>query len=548
MNDIQPFGYRIDDTFVKYDTRSLLCGKTFTEYHKRILLEVIRYYASKQYKGGTQTENDIIAYVQSVFDRKPNVTYDELMKLFHATTNECMLAYILVAYNDEHLDMILRCMYTFCRVLPFDSSTEWYDNYRLNNYGNPLNMIMWSNYDCNDVYVISKTFPNDIDTSVKINFNKVVRRLVGSLRAFIIDHGLFPNEAPSGNSSVVSNGNGNVVSNGNPPVNSSAISERSSTVTIHEPMYDTPDFGNGFTGGSKTKRMPKPNSKTIEASKCKPGSKANTSTSRADITPTSKLTSKSAHRTRNVKAYDRNITTDYYSFVNKRYTRRMDKLKASGSRSMSTGSSNTSSTGGVGGVSGGDIEVYASENTANTPFRAGKSDPLSKGYTAEQICDECYKHYPYYFGGAHGCDVFDTYLSLTIEELDAFFNRYPSARVGYILNTATYASGHGEHWVALELSKGKAKLICSQASDFNTFHDDGRLHHILQTHMYGLEYNMVRFQSDSYSCGIFSALSLYELLITGSIQAAVGKIGINGTGIKDGMDIDDIREKWASTK
>lgn len=514
MTDIQPFSYRIDDTFVKYDTRSLLCGKTFTDYHKKILLEVIRYYASKQYKGNTATENEIIAYVQSIFDRKPNVTYDELMKLFHATTNECMLAYILIGYNDEHLDMILRCMYTFCRVLPFDNSTEWYDNYRLNNYGNPLNMIMWSNYDCNDVYVIDKPFPNDINTGVNINYNKVVRRLVGSLRAFIIDHGLFPNEV--GTTKTNDNSVSSVGSNGYNSLSTSSNS--TSSIASRSSNYATMG-GNGI---SKTKRMTKPNS---------------------------------GHRARNIKTYERNITTDYYTFVNKRYTKRMSKLKNNGiiaQRDVTSVTNDTNgqkgATSGTRGVTGGDIELYTSENTSNTPFRAGKADPLSKGYTAQQICDECYKHYPYYFGGAHGCDVFDTYLSLTIEELDEFFNRYPSAKVGYILNTATYASGHGEHWVALELSKGKAKLICSQASDFNTFHDDGRLHHILQTHMYGLEYNMVRFQTDNYSCGIFSALSLYELLITGSIQSAVDKIGVNGTKIKTGMDINDIREKWASTK
>lgn len=444
---IRPFDYRIEDTFVKYNTRSLLCGKTFTEYYKRILLEVIRYYSLKEFRGETETERKIIEYVQHVFDTKPDITYDELMKLFHATTNECMLAYILVAYNNENISIILHCMYTFCRVLPFDSSTEWYDNYRLNNYGHPLNMIMWNDYDSEDTYTISQRFPNDINTSVSLDFNRIVKRLVGPLRAFIIDHDLYPTK---GNKSISV---GNVQSNGR------------ASMTINM-----------------------------------------------------------ARKISRQKQISRSV---YYNSINNKYNRRKTKLSKRG-------------------VKGGDIEAYTTDTNV-TAFRPNKKDNLSKQLTAEQICDECYRHYPYFFVGAHGCDVFDTYLSPNIEELTRFFERYPSANVGYILNTATYASGKGEHWVALELSKGKAKLVCSQASDFGGFHDDGRLDQTLQRYMYGQEHNMVRFQTDSYSCGIFSALSLYEMLVTGSIEKAVEKIGTNGESLKAGMDINDIRSLWAGT-
>lgn len=471
MTNIPPFNYHIDDTFVRYDTRSLLCGKHFSSYHKRIVLEAIRYYANKQFQGSTQTEREIIRYIQSVFDANPNITYDSLMKLFHATSNECMLAYILVAYNNDNIDLILRCMYTFCRVLPFDNKTEWYDNYRLNNYGNPLNMIMWHDYDCDDVYTISSPFPNDINTSVSLNFNKVVKRMVGSLRAFIIDHGLYPNEVKSNMNPTRTNLNGG-----------SIMSSRVSS----------------------------------SASSSSPTSTASLSSS-STSSPSSNTTSKHFMSSRDL------LRNTYHSFITKRYAKRKQKL------------------------SGGDIESYTSDSTV-TPFRSGKNDKLSLNLTAEQICDECYKHYPYFFGGAHGCDVFDTYLSLSIDEISDFFKRYPSAKIGYILNTATYESGKGEHWVALELSKGKAKLICSQASDFGGFHDNGKLDRSLQQHLFGQSNNPIRFQIDSYSCGIFSALSLYELFMTGSIEDAVAKIGTNGESLKHGKDINDIRELWAGTK
>ena len=454
---LQPFDYVIEDTFVKYNTRSLLCGKTFTEYHKRVLLEIIKYYASKEFKGNTETEQRIIEYVQKVFDAKPDVSYDELMRLFHATSNECMLAYILVAYNNENISIILHCMYTFCRVLPFNSSTEWYDNYRLNNYGHPLNMIMWNDYDNDDTYTIDRKFPNDINPNVQLDYKRIVKRLVGPLRAFIIDHGLYP------------------------------------------------------TQGSKSTSMP--TSKAI---------------ARSSGTSVNMLNSKRGRGRQSPKPKPKQSTAiDYFKYIDQKYNRRRNKLTRKG-------------------VVGGDVEAYTTDASV-TPFRASKQDKLSRNLTAEQICDECYQHYPYFFVGAHGCDVFDTYLSPNIDELTLFFERYPSAKVGYILNTATYASGKGEHWVALELSKGKAKLVCSQASDFGGFHDDGRLYQTLQRKLYGLEHNVVRFQSDSYSCGIFSALSLYKMLVTGSIEKAVDEIGTNGESLKTGMDINDIRAIWAGT-
>lgn len=439
------FDYQIVDTFANYNTKSLLCGKTFTEYHKQILMAIIKYYVNKQFKGYTETERQIITFLENLFDKNPNITFDELKRVFKATSNECLLAYILIAYNDHNIDLILRCMYTFCRVLPFNEKTEWYDNYRLNNYGNPLNMIVRSDYDCSEVYSLKDSSINDDNENEKINtsielkdYNKVVKRLVGSVRAFIIDHGIYPT-------------------------------------------------------GSENKQQ-------------------NTKQQQINIQHNSKSKmSRNKNKQKNLNMQD--IYSNYIRKFN---------------------------------IKGGDIEQYTTDDSVHK-FREGKHDEMSLNKTAEQICDECYKRYAYYFGGAHGCDVFDTYLSLSIEELKMFFERYPLAKVGYILNTATYASGRGEHWIALELSKGKAKLICSQASDFSAFHDNGKLDRTLQQNMFGQEHSIVRFQEDNFNCGIFSALSLYELLMTGDISKAVDRIGTNGKSLKQGGNINDIREIWAGT-
>lgn len=433
---IPNFDYHIIDTFEKYDTRSLLCGVHFSDYHKRILREVIRYYANKSFHGTSQTECAIIEYLQSIFDKQPNISYDELMKLFNAKSNECLLAYILIAYNNTNIDIILRCMYTFCRVLPFKKPTEWYDNYRLNNYGNPLNMIMWHDYDCNDVYTISDSFPNDIDKSVKLDFNVIVKRFVGSLRAFIIDHGLFPSSSSSDDEKYIN-------------------------------------------GGQRVTSKP----------------------------------------------FQSSLLDIYESFLSKRHNKRKSKLSK---------------------LSGGDIEAFTSDSSVH-PFRENKHDSLSRGLTAEQICDECYRHYPYFYGGAHGCDFYNCGLCPDFEQHKLFLKRYPSARIGYILNTATYRSGHGEHWVALQFDKENATLICSQGSSFSAFHDGGELYRNIQQAPFGEIYNPTTFQVDGYSCGIFSALSLYWLLILKDPYKVANKIGENGSQIKPGMNINDIRELWAGT-
>lgn len=397
------FTYKIDDTFVNYNTRSLLCGKEINNYNKKILFEVIKYYNNKDIKGDTETKRKIISYLHDVFQEK-DLNYDKLMRKFNAQTNECLLAYVLIAYKNDRLDLILRCMYTFGRVLPLRYETEWFDNYRLNNYGNPLNMVMWKKYDCDDVYSVNEYEPKPINRDVKLPYGKVIKFLVGSLRAFIIDHNLYP------------------------------------------------------------------------------GSIRNNSNEQQEI------------------------------------------------------------------LSGGDIEaLISSSNFAK--FRDGLNDKHSRNLTGEQICDECYEHYPFYFGGAHGCDVFDIGLSLTLEEIKMFLERYPSAHIGYILNTATYRSGKGEHWVALEFTKGKAKLICSQQSDFTVFKDGGILNRRIEQLMFGQEYNPVKVQTDSYNCGIYSALALYEMLCNNSdITKSVEAIGINGENIKPGYNIQDVRERIAGVR
>ena len=183
-------GFTIKDTFIKYDTRSMLFGKQITPYYGDILVAVAKYYSSQDIKGNTELKQSIINYVHKIFKESPNMNLYKLMNYFGAQTIECLLAYLLIAYQTSKLDLILRTTYTFGRVLPLKCKTEWFDNYRLNAYGNVLNMIMYKPYDRRGIYTIDES-AKPINKQVNLSFYpKIIKFLVGSLRAFMIINNL----------------------------------------------------------------------------------------------------------------------------------------------------------------------------------------------------------------------------------------------------------------------------------------------------------------------------------------------------------------------
>ena len=173
--------------------------------------------------------------------------------------------------------------------------------------------------------------------------------------------------------------------------------------------------------------------------------------------------------------------------------------------------------------------------------RIYRPNPIKK-LSAKEICDLCYLHYPYYFAGAHGCDVFDySEKSLSLEEITLFLKRYPSALVGYVMNTDTYSSGNGgQHWTSLTLSQGCASLICSFGSSFNEFADDGKMYNTLSRLGYAFRYNTQRIQQDHHSCGMFSTLSCYLMLCTNcNIPNTIKLLGVGGEDLVKGKSIQD---------
>lgn len=167
---------------------------------------------------------------------------------------------------------------------------------------------------------------------------------------------------------------------------------------------------------------------------------------------------------------------------------------------------------------------------------------------ALRICDACAKVFPFFSGGAHGCDIFDIpKRSLNVSEIKECMKRYPDHYYGYILNTMTYASGRGQHWVAVMFLNSDVKLICSQGSDFSCFHDGGKF--VSSINDLRKEYNTTTIQTDNCNCGLFSTLDiLFMLMYHGDIQRTVQHIGVEAKNIVSGASINNFREKLGGVK
>ena len=159
----------------------------------------------------------------------------------------------------------------------------------------------------------------------------------------------------------------------------------------------------------------------------------------------------------------------------------------------------------------------------------------------EKLIDKLVQKYPYFTGCTHGCDVLNgdyTNKSLTYDELESFLNRYPKTCAGYIFNTSTYASGKGQHWVALIFRGHDAYLICSCGGSFKSLNCES-----LQTFLnkFNKYYSKYKIQNDDSSCGMYSVLDTLAFVLNqnaGSaddiFNAIKTKIGTGAKGLNNG--------------
>jgi len=183
------------------------------------------------------------------------------------------------------------------------------------------------------------------------------------------------------------------------------------------------------------------------------------------------------------------------------------------------------------------------------------ADQVKDNDKAVEFLDALNQKYPYYTGCTHGCDVFTPDFrdkSVSIQDIYEFCQRYPYSIVGYILNTKTYASGKGQHWMALIFKHSTVYLICSQSSGFNAF-EEKTLEQDLEKCGFVKEWNTKTIQIDHSSCGLYSVLSNLSFIINGggdrkpNISTIVDMIGKDAKGINN-KGIYLIKKKLAGYK
>lgn len=159
--------------------------------------------------------------------------------------------------------------------------------------------------------------------------------------------------------------------------------------------------------------------------------------------------------------------------------------------------------------------------------------------------DALMEKYVYSTGCAHGCDCFRIPMGGTIEEIAAMCRRYPKNLFGYILNTSTYESGNGKHWVMVMFRGKTMYYICSFGKDQSGLMDSRYITEKLSEQGISIEYNMLKLQEDNYNCGLFSVLSTLAFILEAghsteskiNISKVVARIGRNARNInKDGVD------------
>lgn len=172
-----------------------------------------------------------------------------------------------------------------------------------------------------------------------------------------------------------------------------------------------------------------------------------------------------------------------------------------------------------------------------------------------QRLDVLVEKYPYFTFCCHGCDVFSNgMLQINLKDVLEFTKRYPYTIVGGILNTKTYKSGKGEHWVAVMFLNQQCYLMCSFGTSFETlFKNDSKTAFldVLNTLEFGRQCNGLKIQNDECNCGIYSVLfNLVALAQHNSdkinITEVVDAIGFDAENINENgiFDIKEIIVGW----
>ena len=133
---------------------------------------------------------DVLQEVIASVDTSKDIEdiYEDIMKKLSIETPEGLLSYLFYIYKPGPDDLIYKTFNTFCGIRSLTHLTDWFDNFRLNGICSSHNLIMYNNYDKDGVYTVDRPFQNNINKKVELDYDRVVKLLVGPLRSFIISN------------------------------------------------------------------------------------------------------------------------------------------------------------------------------------------------------------------------------------------------------------------------------------------------------------------------------------------------------------------------
>lgn len=366
---------------------TLTYGKKISDYGKFIILEVMIYYAKNKQAEKEDQKQQLKVAVEKLLQHQGDINqkWEQFMKDIDVRSAEGVMSFALDTYGKKLDSLLFRTFFTFGKIKPLKSNTEWFDNFRLNGLCNGINNVLWNDNGRNDCYAVGETDSNGIthreilpiNKSVEcVDYKRVCKFLVGSLRKFIIRNNFYQ-----------------------------------TTITY-------------------------------------------------------------------------------------------------------------------------DIKI-----------------PIKGNLSYKEICDKCYSVYPFYWAGSHGCDFYlpqFNWMCVNLYETRKFNDRYPSAIIGWILNTATYQSHAGIHWIPVLTKGSNAYIVDSAGKALTNMRDGGAFSNKLSECGYSKNYNTTILQTDGFSCGMFSVISIYLMVCNNcDINETAAKISKNGTGLVEGKTISSFTQVLA---
>ena len=125
---------------------TLTYGKKISDYGKFIILEVMIYYAKNKKAEKEDQQQQLKLAVKELLQQQGDINqkWEQFMKDIDVHSAEGVMSFALDTYGKKLDSLLFRTFFTFGKIKPLKSNTEWFDNFRLNGLCNGINNILWN--------------------------------------------------------------------------------------------------------------------------------------------------------------------------------------------------------------------------------------------------------------------------------------------------------------------------------------------------------------------------------------------------------------------